>query len=85
MELTTIPFHLSFQRMLDLLRVPKHESGSLTAMLTNLQERVRAAEPATEFTATQREVIQALRIILQLGVDRALGKTRVKPSAARSA
>ncbi|WP_406696813.1 polyprenol monophosphomannose synthase [Singulisphaera sp. Ch08] len=32
----------------------------------------------------QREVIQALRIIFQLGVDRALGKTRVEPSTSRT-
>ncbi|SIO65311.1 dolichol-phosphate mannosyltransferase [Singulisphaera sp. GP187] len=30
------------------------------------------------------EVIQALRIILQLGIDRALGKTRIEPAAPRS-
>ena len=60
MELMTIPFHLSFQRMLDLLRVPKHESGSLAAMLGDLRERVKNAGSETEFSEMHREVIRAI-------------------------
>lgn len=38
-DVATIPFHISFQRILDLLRVPKQESESLTTMLAGLRKR----------------------------------------------
>lgn len=60
MELTTIPFHMSFQRMLDLLRVPKHEQGSLVSRLRDLRARAETTPAPAELTAMEDEVIRAL-------------------------
>lgn len=59
-EFATIPFHLNFQRMIDLLQVPKAESGPLTARLTDLQSRVKASPSRSEFSETEREVVRAI-------------------------
>ncbi len=58
-DLATIPFHLSFQRILDVLRMPKQESRSLTAMLADLRDRA-AFEAASGLNADQRELIAAI-------------------------
>ena len=44
----TVPFHLGFQRMVDLLQVTKQENATLTAMLADLCERVTSAESAND-------------------------------------
>lgn len=54
----TIPFHLSFQRMLDVLRVPKQKSISLTAMLADL--RARSASTAINFNGDERGLVEAM-------------------------
>lgn len=58
-NLATIPLHLSFQRMLDALRVPKHEGRSLTGMLTSLQERA-ASDATAELSTDERAVAASL-------------------------
>lgn len=58
-SLVTIPLHLSFQRMLDALRMPKHDGRSLAGALTNLQAR-DASDATAELSATQRELTAAL-------------------------
>lgn len=60
MELTTIPFHLTFQRMIDLLRVPKHEQGALAGILGELRERVAAAGAAQVVSGGEGEVARAI-------------------------
>lgn len=58
-DVTTIPFHLSFQRMLDVLRVSRQDSESLTEMLTSLRERADSDEPGN-FTVHQRELVETI-------------------------
>lgn len=58
-DMTTIPFHLSFQRMLDVLRVPNQEGEPLTAMLSTLRERADS-DRAGDFSVGQRELIDTI-------------------------
>lgn len=58
-DLTTIPFHLSFQRMLDVLRVPNQENGSLTAMLATLRERAES-DTLGGFSVAQHDLIETI-------------------------
>lgn len=54
-DFATVPFHLSFQRIVDLLQVTQQENATLTAMLADLSERVRSAESAN-LTPEKREL-----------------------------
>ncbi|MFN2475094.1 MAG: DUF4912 domain-containing protein [Chthoniobacterales bacterium] len=59
-DFATVPFHLSFQRMLELLRVSKGESRPLTTMLKELRSQdvvPSDSEPSLE----QNELVDALR------------------------
>jgi hypothetical protein len=58
-DFATVPFHLSFQRMIDALRVVKEENQTLTAMLADLRARATTAERKA-VTAQQHEVARAL-------------------------
>ena len=58
-DFATVPFHLSFQRMIDALRVVKEENQSLTAMLSDLRTRAATAEQEA-VTEQEHEVAQAL-------------------------
>ena len=55
-DFATVPFHLSFQRIVDLLQVTQQENATLTAMLADLSERMNYAS----LTAEQRELARAL-------------------------
>lgn len=57
-DFSTLPLHLSFQRLLDATRSIQEKDHSLTETLSDLRQR--AAEVNATFTAQQREVIQAL-------------------------
>ena len=59
-DFATVPFHLSFQRMIDLFRVSKHENESLTAMLADLRERARAPTGSAMMTEEEREIVRAI-------------------------
>ena len=59
-DFATVPFHLSFQRMIDLFRVSKHENESLTAMLADLRERARSEVASPTLTAEEREIVRAI-------------------------
>lgn len=59
-DFATVPFHLSFQRMIDLLRVAKHENASLTAMLAELRARASSESGSTAITEQEREIVHAL-------------------------
>jgi len=56
MDFATVPFHLSFQRMVDLLETTQQENATLTAMLADLRARVTGVEGQGEVTAGQREL-----------------------------
>ncbi len=59
-DFATVPFHLSFQRMIDLFRVSKHENASLTAMLTDLRERAASETGSSAMTNEEREIVRAI-------------------------
>ena len=59
-DFATVPFHLSFQRMIDLFRVSKHENASLTAMLADLRERAASETMAGGITEEEREIVRAI-------------------------
>jgi phage protein D len=59
-DFATVPFHLSFQRMIDLLRVTKHEHGSLTELLGTLREQAAAPQENSVLTPEQREFARVL-------------------------
>ncbi len=59
-DFATVPFHLSFQRMVDLLRVTKAENGSLTGLLGSLREQAAAADAESPLTPEQRELARAM-------------------------
>lgn len=58
-DFATVPFHLSFQRMLDQIRVAKHESRSLTSMLADLRARA-SPEQSETFTPDEHEFVRAM-------------------------
>lgn len=57
-DFVTVPFHLSFQHMIDALRISKQENASLTAMLRELQKKAAASNGA--LTAEQGEIARVL-------------------------
>lgn len=63
-DFATVPFHLAFQHMIDLLRISKQENESLTAMLSDLRQR--SAEPSQaspSLTPDQRELAQVVETV----------------------
>ena len=62
-DFATVPFHLAFQRMIDMLRIAKHENESLVTILADLRERVTSPEAAARLTPGEREVAQALESV----------------------
>jgi len=59
-DFATVPFHLSFQYMIDQLRISKEENESLTSMLADLRERAASSEKNAELTAGEREIARAM-------------------------
>ena len=59
-DFATVPFHISFQRMIDLFRVSKHENASLTSMLADLRERASAPPASAAITEEEREIVRAI-------------------------
>ena len=75
LDFATVPFHLSFQRMIDVFRASKHESGSLTEKLGELRERASSASESGTFTPQEQEVVRA--------IDAALASTPAPPPQER--
>lgn len=58
-DVATVPFHLSFQRMVDAFRASKYDGDALVEIVSRLQERADA--PGDEaLTATDRELLRAI-------------------------
>jgi hypothetical protein len=58
-DVATVPFHLSFQRMVDAFRASKYDGDALVEIVSRLQER--ADDPAeTDLTDTDRELLRAI-------------------------
>jgi hypothetical protein len=64
-DFATVPFHLAFQHMIDLLRISKQENESLTTMLASLRERATTGEQQSSLTAPQRELAQVIETVAQ--------------------
>ncbi len=59
-EFATIPFHLSFQRIMETLQLSKNDERPLTARLAEIRERSSGVAESSESTAAERELVQAL-------------------------
>ncbi len=59
-EWATVPFHLSFQRMIDMLRTAR---APLTVQLAELRERSAAPETEAMLSAPERELNRAVRAV----------------------
>ena len=59
-DFATVPFHLAFQHMVDLLRVSKQEKESLMTLLGELRQQAKAPEADSRLTPQQRELAQVL-------------------------
>ena len=58
-DVATVPFHLSFQRMVDAFRASKYDGDALVEILSRLQHG--ADDPDTEaLTETDREILRAI-------------------------
>jgi hypothetical protein len=57
-EFTTIPFHLSFQKMLDALSATDERAKPLTTKLSDL--RARADKRVGDFSAAQYELVASI-------------------------
>jgi hypothetical protein len=61
-DVATIPFHLSFQRMIDLFRASN--GGSVTALLSRLQGRALSDDERQLFTPEEWEILRAMNLSL---------------------
>lgn len=58
-DVATVPFHLSFQRMVDAFRASKYDGDALVEIVSRLQER--ADDPGDEaLTPSDRELLRAI-------------------------
>ena len=60
-DFATVPFHLAFQHMIDLLRVSKQENQSLNAMLADLRQRSTTPENGQPLSEEQLNLAGILR------------------------
>jgi hypothetical protein len=60
-DFATVPFHLTFQHMIDLLRISKQENESLTAMLADLRQRAAAPEGNATLSNEERDLARILK------------------------
>jgi DNA-binding CsgD family transcriptional regulator len=61
-DLATIPFHLSFQRLLDLFGAPKGDA--LAEMLSRFQKRALNNEKREQLSGREREILRAMGLSL---------------------
>ena len=60
-DIATVPFHLSFQRMIDLFRAEKGDA--ITSLLSQLQNRAES-ERDSELSEEEREILDAMDLSL---------------------
>jgi hypothetical protein len=58
-DVATIPFHLSFQRMVDTFRASKYDGDALVEIVGRLQERADSSG-GEDLTETDRELLRAI-------------------------
>jgi len=61
-DLATIPFHLSFQRLIDLFRASNHDA--LAEIISRLQKRVLTDEERELLSAEEWEILRAMNLSL---------------------
>jgi hypothetical protein len=62
-DIATVPFHLSFQRMIDLFRTSSGDA--ITSLLSRLQDRAgSSADQGETLTAEEREILRAMDLSL---------------------
>ena len=59
-QFATVPFHLSFQHMIDMLRTSRREDAPLIAKLADLRERAGSGETNAQLTSEERELARAV-------------------------
>lgn len=59
-DVATVPFHVSFQRLVDVFRASKYDGEALTEILGRMQERAADPARADSVTATERELLRAI-------------------------
>ena len=62
-DLVTIPFHLSFQRMIDLFRASADDP--LTPIISRLQQRALTSDERDALSAEERQILQAMNLALE--------------------
>ena len=61
-DVATVPFHLSFQRIVDMFRPSSASGGTLTESISQLQER--ASDEQESLTNEEREILCAMNLSL---------------------
>jgi hypothetical protein len=68
-DFATIPFHLSFQRLIDLLRASR--TDALTEIIARLQKRALSDEDGEMLSPEEREILRAMNLSLdEIGAAR---------------
>lgn len=57
----TVPFHLSFQKMIDMLRHSRRDDAPLVTQLAEVRERAAAEEPPVSLPAEEQELARAVQ------------------------
>jgi hypothetical protein len=57
----TVPFHLSFQKMIDMLRESRRDDLPLVTQLAEMRERAAVDEPATALPVQEQELARVVR------------------------
>ncbi|MEP7013984.1 MAG: DUF4912 domain-containing protein [Verrucomicrobiota bacterium] len=63
LDLTTLPFHLSFQRLIDLLRAAKSEA--LTEIVSRFQRRALSEQDRALLSPEESEILRAMKLSLE--------------------
>jgi hypothetical protein len=81
-DLATIPFHLSFQRLIDLFRASNGDA--LTEIVSRLQRRAFTDEDRAMLSEEEWEILRAMDLSLdEIESRRRLVKTRANETALR--
>ena len=59
-DIVTVPFHLSFQRMIDAFRVSKNDGEALTELVSRLQQRKVQDGASAPLSAEESELLSAI-------------------------
>jgi hypothetical protein len=59
-DVATVPFHVSFQRLVDVFRASKYDGEALTEILGRMQERAADPARADSVTAMETELLRAI-------------------------